>query len=172
MDRPRAYPRRTSPGSRASAGDLFPRAFTPAAVVCSSCDSTKRSASTAAACCIFSKKNRIWRSGRVVEGDGLENRSASKGRQGFESLLLLSHGNPGRVRFALRSPTRHHLPARFPLRGLRDLHLPHHARSLRSRPRARPRQTRALAPGLAAAAAAASPWAKPACADAIDLTST
>ena len=25
----------------------------------------------------------------MVEGDGLENRSASKGRQGFESLLLL-----------------------------------------------------------------------------------
>ena len=49
------------------------------------------------------------------------------------------HGNPQRVRFALRPPTRHPHPARFPLRGLRDLHLPHHTRSLRSRPRARPR---------------------------------
>ena len=38
---------------------------------------------------IFSNRNRMRRSGRVVEGDGLENRSASKGRQGFESLLLL-----------------------------------------------------------------------------------
>jgi hypothetical protein len=52
-----------------------------------------------------------------------------------------SHGNPRRVRFALRPPTRLLLAARFPLRGLRDLHLPHHTRSLRSRPRARPRQT-------------------------------
>ena len=37
------------------------------------------------------------------------------------------------------APPAHPHPARFPLRGLRDLHLPHHTRSLRSRPRARPR---------------------------------
>ena len=40
------------------------------------------------------------------------------------------------------SPSAPHLPphpARFPLRGLRDRHLPHHTRSLRSLPRARPR---------------------------------
>jgi hypothetical protein len=91
---------------------------------------------------IFSNRNRMRRSGRVVEGDGLENRSASKGRQGFESLLLLHNyngnpervpkpsrdgtrraklagsprdqdGNPERVHFALRPPTRRLLPARF-----------------------------------------------------------
>jgi hypothetical protein len=39
------------------------------------------------------------------------------------------------------APTCLLLPARFPLRGRRDLHLPHQTRSLRSRPRARPRQT-------------------------------
>ena len=113
MDCPRAYPRRNSPGSRASAGDLFPRAFAPAAVVCSFCDSTKRSASTAAACCIFSQKNCIRRSGRVVEGDGLENRSASKGRQGFESLLLLDlRWEPWEGSHTLRPPTCHTRPAR------------------------------------------------------------
>jgi hypothetical protein len=81
-------------------------------------------------------------------------------------------GNPKRVRFALRPPTRRLLPARFPLRGLRDLHLPNRTRSL---PRALAlglaKSSRALAPGLAAAAAAASPWAKPAFADAIRLAS-
>ncbi len=38
---------------------------------------------------------------------------------GKARLRLRNHGNRGRVRFALRSPTRHLLPARFPLRGLR-----------------------------------------------------
>jgi hypothetical protein len=38
--------------------------------------------------------------------------------------IIQTHGNPGRVRFALRPPTRHPCPARFPLRGLQDLHLP------------------------------------------------
>jgi len=46
------------------------------------------------------------------------------------------------VRSALRPHTNHPHPARFPLRGLRDLHLPHHTRSLRSRPRTRPRLPR------------------------------
>jgi len=56
--------------------------------------------------------------------------------------FLWSHwaGNPGRVSLAPRLPTRHRLPTRFPLRGLRDLRLAHHPRSLRSRFRARPRQ--------------------------------
>jgi hypothetical protein len=56
--------------------------------------------------------------------------------------FLWSHwdGNPGKVCLAHRPPTRHRLRARFPLRGLRDLHLPHHTRSLRSRPRPRPCQ--------------------------------
>ena len=43
----------------------------------------------------------------------------------------------------------------FPLRGLRDLHLPHHTRSLRSRPRARPRQTLPRSAGRERGAAAA-----------------
>jgi hypothetical protein len=55
-------------------------------------------------------------------------------------LWSRSDGNPGRVCLAHRPPTRHRLRARFPLRGLRDLHLPHHTRSLRSRPRPRPCQ--------------------------------
>jgi hypothetical protein len=41
--------------------------------------------------------------------------------------------------------------ARFPLRGLRDLHLPHHTRSLRSRPRDRPRLNGQSSPARARA---------------------
>ena len=52
----------------------------------------------------------------------------------------------------LLPPTRHLLPAGFPLRGLRDLHLPHHTRSLRSRPRARPRAMVRRRPGRAQSA--------------------
>ena len=68
-------------------------------------------------------------------------RSSNMGAVFSQAASRLQIGNPERVRSALRPPTRHRHLARFPLRGLRDLHLPHHTRSLRSRPRARPRQT-------------------------------
>jgi hypothetical protein len=88
--------------------------------------------------------------------------SRALARAGKARLRLRVHGNPGRVRFALRPPTRHHLPARFPLRGLREL------------PPSPPHPLATLAPSRSASPTppalwlqAARPWAKPAFAYAI-----